>query len=188
MSAPAGRWRAPFRVQSSGRHTLCMSPAWQRDLYGSSLLWMYPVTGWGSKAICSVTRLLVVITIVPCGVRRSATDTLRGHSNVGVFVICCRARTRATALRISRGRPFLFGAMRRVHAGGYVLFDPSKSKRRYGYVSPTVLARGTSTQDTWWVVFESHFPVGCFATPSLLSPALQEGASTITQHAGSAAP
>ncbi|KAI6124810.1 hypothetical protein EDD16DRAFT_523870 [Pisolithus croceorrhizus] len=137
-----------------------------------------------------VTDILstVVITIVPCGVRRSATDTLRGHSNVGVFVICSRARTRATALRISRGRPFLFGAVCRVHTGGYVLFDPSNSKRRYGYVSPTVLVRDTSTQDTWWVVFESHFLVGCFATPSLLPPALQEGASTITQHTSSAAP
>lgn len=45
-------------MKSVAGHTLCMSPAWQFDQnYGSSLLWMYPVTRRDEGAICLVTRL-----------------------------------------------------------------------------------------------------------------------------------
>lgn len=48
----------------------------------------------------------VVIAIVPCGVRRSATDTLLGHTVGLSMVFFSRAQTRGAALRTAHGRPF----------------------------------------------------------------------------------
>lgn len=133
----------------------------------------------------------VVIAIVPCGVRRSATDTLRGHSNVGVSVICSRARTRATALRIARGRPFPVRCCTPCLHRRLCFSSTPPSARSLNDIMamfPTVLLRGN---------FDTGYVVGCFRLtlssrllghPFLSSSCTARRGSTITQHTGSAAP